>query len=141
MVSIRIIVNTANTYTKSTEDGTDLGKNLIDGNGCNAFFLFDNASFEPATPAIGLVIDDAVLSAIRKPDPRLVTGGEDSYAGSLDSGGKMHRAAVMPDEYPGAREGGSAFAWSQHSAKVNDTTAASLTPAVGGEFAGIALLR
>ena len=39
-----------------------------------------------------------MLTAVGKPDARLVAGGEDGNAWSLDGSGEVHGAAVMTDE-------------------------------------------
>ena len=96
-----------------TEKGTNFCDYLVDGNRGQAFFAFDDAGLEAAAPAIGLMVDDAMLFAIGKPDARFVTRSEDSNAGSLNGCGQMHGAAIVPNERAGSREDSSAFACGQ----------------------------
>ena len=103
----------------SSENGPDLRQNLIYGDGGEAFLLFDDAGFEIATPAIDLVVKNTMLFSVGKPDPRLVTSSEDSHAGYLDRGGKMHGTAVMPKEDAGEDEHGGTLAWSESTAQVD----------------------
>ncbi len=125
------------------ENGADLEKHLVDSNGGNALLAFDNAGFEAAAPAIGLVIYHAVLSAIGKPDAGSVTSGEDGNTGGLDCGGKMHGAAVMADEDPGSREDGGALARGERAAEVDDPPpcGGSVAPAVRSKLARVAFMR
>ena len=62
------------------------------------FLLFDDAGFEAAAPALGLVVEDAMLLSVGEPDARFVARGEDGHARGLHGGGEVHGAAVMTDE-------------------------------------------
>ena len=83
------------------EDGSDFRDNFVDGDGGEASFAFDDAGFEGAAPALDLVVEDAVLLSVRKPDAGFVAGGEYRDAGGLDGGGEVHGAAVVSDEDAG----------------------------------------
>src|SRR6202021_2792927 len=93
------------------EDGSNFGDDLIDCNRREALFAFNDAVFEAATPAVGLVVENAMLLAEGKPDARLVAGGEDGDAWGLDGCGEVHWAAVVADKYRGPGEDGGALAW------------------------------
>src|SRR5882757_5085787 len=93
------------------EDGANLGHDLIDCNGGEASFAFDDAGLQAAAPAIGLMVEDAMLFAVGEPDAWLVAGGEDGDAGGLHGCGEMHGAAVVTDEDWGLGEDGGALAW------------------------------
>ena len=120
------------------EDGANLGDDLIDRDRGQAFFAFDDAGLEAAAPAIGLVVEDAMLLAVGKPDAWLVAGGEDGDAGRLDGCGEVHRAAVVADEDAGLGEDGGALAGREQAAEIDDGAAGVLPPAIGGELAGLA---
>ena len=104
------------------ENCADLGEDFGDGDRGEAlFFLFDTG-FQTTAPAIDLVIEDAVLAAVGKPDAGLVAGGEDGDTGGLDGGGEVHGAAVVADEEAGVGEGCGAFAGGEAAAEVDDWT-------------------
>jgi hypothetical protein len=69
------------------EDGANLGDHLVDGDGGEALFFLEDAGLEAAAPAVGLVVEDAMLFAVREPDAGLVAGGEDGDTGGLNGGG------------------------------------------------------
>src|SRR5882757_11302378 len=123
------------------EDGANLGHDLIDCNGGEAFFAFNDAGLQAAAPALGLVVEDAMLFAVGKPDSRLVAGGEDGDAGGLDGCGKVHGAAVVTDKDRGLREDGGTFAWRQQAAEIDDRTRGVLPPAIRGKLACLAFFR
>jgi hypothetical protein len=123
------------------EESANLGDYLIDGDGGEALFAFDDAGLEAATPAIGLVIEDAMLFAVGEPDTRLVAGSEDRNARGLHCGGEMHGAAVMSDKYAGMCEGGGTLARGEDTTEIDDGAAGVFPPAIGGELAGLALFQ
>src|SRR5882757_10976259 len=104
------------------EDGANLGHDLIDCNGGEAFFAFDDAGLQAAAPAVGLVVEDAMLFAVGKPDARLVAGGKDRDTGSLYGCSEMHWAAVVSDEDRSLGEDGGAFAGGQQAAEIDGGT-------------------
>ena len=122
------------------ENCADFGEDFGDGDGGEAlFFLFD-AVFQTTAPAIDLMVEDAVLAAVGKPDAGLVAGGEDGDTGGLDGGGEVHGAAVVADEDAGMGEGCGAFAGGEEAAEVDDGTGeGGVSPTGGGELAGLAL--
>ena len=93
------------------------------------FFSFDDAGFEAAAPAVGLVVEDAMLLAVGEPDARFVARGEDGDAGGLDGGGEVHGAAVVADEDAGLGEDGGAFARGEEAAEIDDGAGGVFAPA------------
>ena len=118
------------------ESGANLRDHLIDGDGGEAFFLFDDAGLEAAAPTVGLVVEDAMLFAVREPDSGLVARGEDGDAGGLDGGGEVHGAAVVTDEEMGVADGGGAFTRGEEATEIDDRRRGVFAPAIGGELAG-----
>ena len=126
---------------RSAEEGVDLLQHLGDGDGGQAFLLFDDAGFEVAAPAVRLVVEDAVLRAVGEPDARLVARRKDSHARGLDGGSKMHGAAVVSEEEACMGEDSGALARGEAAAEVEDGARSGvLPPALGGEVAGFALV-
>jgi hypothetical protein len=88
----------AKAFGALTEDGTNLCDDLFDGDGGKALLAFDDAGLQTTTPAVGLVVDDAMLLAVWKPRAGFIASGEDGNADRLNGCGEMHGAAVMSDE-------------------------------------------
>ena len=113
VAEIKIPTIADRTNVTSEEERVNLGEDLVDSDGGEAFFLLDDAGLEAAAPAVGLVVEDAMLFAVGEPDAGLVAGGEDGDAWRLDGGGEVHGAAVMADEDAGVGEDGGALARGQ----------------------------
>ena len=123
------------------EDGADFVDDFVDCNRGQALFAFDDAGFEAAPPAVGLVVEDSMLFAVGEPDARLVAGGKDGDARRLNGCGEVHGSAVVTDEYWSLREDSGALSRCQQAAKIDDGAAGSFAPSVRGELAGFALFR
>ena len=76
----------------------DLGQHLVDGDRGQALFLLDDAGFKLAAGAIDMVVDDAVLPPVGKPDARDIAGREDGDAGGLHGGSQVHGTAVVAEK-------------------------------------------
>jgi len=124
--------------TTLAEDGANLGDDLIDCNRGEASLAFDDAGFQAATPALGLVVEDAMLFAVGEPDARFVPGGKDGDTRGLHCCGKVHGAAVVSDKDRGLGEDGGALTRCQQATEIDDGTAGVLPPAIRGELAGFA---
>jgi hypothetical protein len=123
------------------EDGSNFCDDLVDGNRREAFLSFDDAGLEAAAPAVGLVVEDAMLFAVGEPDPRLIASGKDGYTGGLHCCGEMHGAAVVANEQLGLCKDCGTLARRQEAAEVDDWSTGVLPPALCGKLAGFALLR
>jgi hypothetical protein len=124
----------------------DLGEDVVDGDGGEAAFLFEEAGLEAAAGAGGGVVEDAVVGSVGEPDAGQVACGEDGDAGGLDGGGEVHGAAVVAEEEAGAGEDGGTLAGGEVAAEVENGagawagTGGGTTPALGGEGGGGGLL-
>src|SRR5260370_39386382 len=90
--------------TTLAEDGANLGDDLVDCNRGEAFFAFEDAGLQAAAPALGLVVEDAMLFAVGEPYAGLVAGSEDGDARGLHGCCEVHWAAVVSDEDRGMRD-------------------------------------
>jgi len=124
---------------RSAEDGSDLGEDLIDGDGGEAFFLLNDAGFQLASGAVHVVIKDAMLLAVGEPDAGDVASGEDGHAGGFDGSGEVHGAAVVADEDTRPGEDGGTLAGCELATEIDDGAAGILPPTGSGEVAGLTL--
>ena len=117
------------------QDVGDCGEGLVDGDGEDALFLFDDAGLEATAFAVDVVKEDAVFRAVGEPDAGEIAGAVEADAGGLDGGGEVHGAGIVAEKDGGALKDSGAFTGREGSAEVEGGLLGVLAPDLRGGFA------